>query len=93
MAFTINMSHACRAFDVVLDDVRSHRHMMLMVEFSGRGLRGPSGGSTGPNFVDGKREGIHHTFLLAEEVADEYIARMKPEPTESEVVCTFGSGR
>ena len=31
MAFKINQNHACRAFDIVLYDVRAHRHINMLI--------------------------------------------------------------
>jgi hypothetical protein len=84
MAFKVNQNKACRAFDVELDDIRAYRHMNLLIEFSRRGVFSPRSGMSGPNFVGGKREGTHHVFFLAEEVADEYVRRMKPRTTKAE---------
>lgn len=85
MAFEIRQNQTCRAFDLVLDDVRAYRHMMLMIEFGHRGIARPRPNETGPNFVNGKRKGTYHVFFLSEEVADEYVARMTPEPTDKEI--------
>lgn len=86
MAFTARRNQPCRLFELVLDDVRAYRHMKLMLEFSQRGIANPRMSEAGPNFVDGERQGTWHIFALVEEIADEYVTRMMPEPTKEEII-------
>jgi hypothetical protein len=37
--------------------------MMLMIEFGNRGIASPRPSETGPNFVNGKREGTYQVFF------------------------------
>lgn len=84
MSLKIKRNLKCRAFDIVVDDPRVHRHLDLMIEFEERGFMSPRGGSTGPHFKEGKRVGARLVFYLNEEVADEYLERMRRRVTKAE---------
>ncbi|MCS4089001.1 hypothetical protein [Rhizobium sp. BK176] len=84
MTFKIKQNVKCRALQLVVDPVRLNRHMEIIRDFYDRGYDTPSGLSGGPEFKDGERIGTKLIFSLSEEVADEYIARMRRPPTKAE---------
>lgn len=84
MVFKIRSNQKCREFDIYLDEHRLARHTALMMEFNGRGVASPRGGFSGPAFTEGDRTTYQVVFFLAEEVADEYVERMKRRVTNLE---------
>lgn len=84
MTFKIRQNIKCRRIQLVVDTVRLNRHTAMIGEFYDRGYETPGGLSGGPEFKDGKRIGTKFAFCLSEEVADEYIARMRRPPTKAE---------
>jgi hypothetical protein len=84
MALKIKTNQKCRAFDVQLDEHRLARHTALMMEFNGRDVVSPRGGGSGPAFEEDGKMTYDLSFFLAEEVADEYVERMKRPVTSAE---------
>ncbi len=84
MAFKIRSNQKCRAFDLVLDEHRLARHTALMMEFNERDITSPRGGVSSPAFEENEKMTYNVAFFLAEEVADEYVERMKRRVTNAE---------
>lgn len=89
MAVKILEHQRCRHYRIEVDKESRDLHFALQFEFIDRGIESPRGDATAP----AKRKGWSRlTFLLAEEVCDEYERRMgfrtEPSKQESEAPAT-----
>lgn len=73
MAVKILEHQRCRHYRIEVDEKACELHFALQFEFIDRGVQSPRGDACAP----AKRKGWRRlTFLLAEEVCDEYERRM-----------------